>query len=84
KRYGGVVVLKGAGTIIAAEHHPLAIIDAGNAGMASGGMGDVLAAGIPDDDSDLEGGVFAASYGYGLDGLTLRTGGVFNQDWQGA
>ncbi|EAQ4580172.1 hypothetical protein FA843_03420 [Salmonella enterica] len=29
-------------------------------------------------------GVFAASYGYGLDGLTLRTGGVFNQDWQGA
>ncbi|HAK5293756.1 TPA: F4 (K88) fimbrial usher FaeD [Salmonella enterica] len=43
-----------------------------------------LAAGMPDDDSDLEGGVFAASYGYGLDGLTLRTGGVFNQDWQGA
>ncbi|EDQ1421325.1 F4 (K88) fimbrial usher FaeD [Salmonella enterica] len=43
-----------------------------------------VAAGIPDDDSDLEGGVFAASYGYGLDGLTLRTGGVFNQDWQGA
>ncbi len=34
-------MLKGAGTIIAAEHHPLAIIDAGNAGMASGGMGDV-------------------------------------------
>ncbi len=30
-------MLKGAGTIIAAEHHPLAIIDAGNAGMASGG-----------------------------------------------
>ncbi len=43
KRYGGVVVLKAqCGTIIAAEHHPLAIIDAGNAGMASGGMGDVL------------------------------------------
>lgn len=43
-----------------------------------------VAAGMPDDDSDLSGGVFAASYGYGLDGLTLRTGGVFNQDWQGA
>ncbi|EEC0602121.1 F4 (K88) fimbrial usher FaeD, partial [Salmonella enterica subsp. enterica] len=43
-----------------------------------------LAAGMPDDDSDLEGGVFAASYGYGLGELTLRTGGVFNQDWQGA
>lgn len=42
-----------------------------------------IAVGLPDDDSDLEGGVFAASYGYGLDGLTLRTGGVFNQDWQG-
>lgn len=43
-----------------------------------------VAAGMPDDDSDLEGGVFAASYGYGLDGLTLRAGGVFNRDWQGA
>ncbi|ENT2754157.1 F4 (K88) fimbrial usher FaeD, partial [Escherichia coli] len=42
-----------------------------------------VAAGLPDDDSDLKGGVFAASYGYGLDGLTLRSGGVFNQDWQG-
>ncbi|EBS3611288.1 outer membrane usher protein PefC, partial [Salmonella enterica subsp. enterica serovar Poona] len=42
-----------------------------------------IAAGMPDDDSDLEGGVFAASYGYGLGELTLRTGGVFNQDWQG-
>lgn len=42
-----------------------------------------VAAGMPDDDSDLEGGVFAASYGYGLDGLTLRAGGVFNRDWQG-
>ncbi len=30
-----MVVLKGAGAIIAAEHHSLAIIDAGNAGMAS-------------------------------------------------
>ena len=42
KRYGGVVVLKGAGTVVASEHNALAIIDAGNAGMASGGMGDVL------------------------------------------
>ncbi|MCS5451070.1 bifunctional ADP-dependent NAD(P)H-hydrate dehydratase/NAD(P)H-hydrate epimerase [Enterobacter huaxiensis] len=41
KRYGGVVVLKGAGTVIASEN-ALGIIDAGNAGMASGGMGDVL------------------------------------------
>ncbi|MFP2239551.1 bifunctional ADP-dependent NAD(P)H-hydrate dehydratase/NAD(P)H-hydrate epimerase [Pseudescherichia vulneris] len=42
KRYGGVVVLKGAGTVIADEAHGIAIVDAGNAGMASGGMGDVL------------------------------------------
>nr|WBU73706.1 bifunctional ADP-dependent NAD(P)H-hydrate dehydratase/NAD(P)H-hydrate epimerase [Citrobacter braakii] len=42
KRYGGVVVLKGAGTVVAAEQAELGIIDTGNAGMASGGMGDVL------------------------------------------
>lgn len=42
KRYGGVAVLKGAGTIVACESGALGIIDAGNAGMASGGMGDVL------------------------------------------
>lgn len=42
KRYGGVVVLKGAGTVVAAEQAELGIIDNGNAGMASGGMGDVL------------------------------------------
>jgi len=41
KRYGGVVVLKGAGTVIASDEAQ-GIIDAGNAGMASGGMGDVL------------------------------------------
>ena len=42
KRYGGVVVLKGAGTIIASESGEMAFADVGNAGMASGGMGDVL------------------------------------------
>lgn len=42
KRYGGVVVLKGAGTIVANENGDIAIIDAGNPGMATGGMGDVL------------------------------------------
>ncbi|PLR45784.1 bifunctional ADP-dependent NAD(P)H-hydrate dehydratase/NAD(P)H-hydrate epimerase [Chimaeribacter arupi] len=40
--YGGVVVLKGAGTVIADESGGLAIADVGNAGMASGGMGDIL------------------------------------------
>jgi len=39
--YGGVAVLKGAGTLIASEQE-LAISNTGNPGMASGGMGDVL------------------------------------------
>lgn len=42
QRYGGVAVLKGAGSIVASEEGELAIVDVGNAGMASGGMGDVL------------------------------------------
>lgn len=42
EQYGGVVVLKGAGTLIASEQGQLAVADVGNAGMASGGMGDVL------------------------------------------
>ena len=41
-RYGGVVVLKGAGTVIATEHALPLVVRDGNPGMASGGMGDVL------------------------------------------
>lgn len=42
KMYGGVVVLKGVGTIIQAKNqHPI-ICPAGNPGMATAGMGDVL------------------------------------------
>ena len=40
-RYGGVVVLKGAGSLIA-EDDRIAVCPYGNPGMASGGMGDVL------------------------------------------
>ena len=39
--YGAVIVLKGAGTVIADEQG-LAVVHGGNPGMASGGMGDVL------------------------------------------
>lgn len=42
ERYGGVVVLKGAGTLVRGPAGATAVCDAGNPGMASGGMGDVL------------------------------------------
>jgi NAD(P)H-hydrate epimerase len=43
QRYGGVVVLKGAGSVIAAPgNRPPAVCSEGNPGMASGGMGDLL------------------------------------------
>ncbi|MGH8062164.1 MAG: NAD(P)H-hydrate dehydratase [Pseudoxanthomonas sp.] len=42
QRYNAVTVLKGAGTIIAAPGEIPRVIDAGNPGMAVGGMGDVL------------------------------------------
>lgn len=41
-RWGGVVVLKGAGTLIAGAGAVPWLCGAGNPGMASGGMGDVL------------------------------------------
>lgn len=41
-KYGGIVVLKGAGTLIASIDE-VAVSTTGNPGMASGGMGDVLA-----------------------------------------
>lgn len=41
QRYGGVVLLKGAGTLICDGQH-IALCDEGNPGMASGGMGDLL------------------------------------------
>ena len=41
-RYGCCAVLKGAGSIVAAPDTTAVVIDAGNPGMAVGGMGDVL------------------------------------------
>ena len=43
RRYGGSVVLKGAGSVIVSDGStPPAVCTDGNPGMASGGMGDVL------------------------------------------
>jgi len=54
ERHDAVVVLKGAGSIVAAPDRTPRLIDAGNPGMAVGGMGDVLA------------GVIAALHAQGL------------------
>lgn len=63
-RYGGVVVLKGAGTLIKGEEDLARISTSGNPGMASPGMGDVLA------------GIIAALLGQGLAALDAATAGV--------
>ena len=42
QRYGGTVVLKGRGTLIGREGCTPVLIDRGNPGMATAGMGDVL------------------------------------------
>ena len=42
-----------------------------------------VSAGMPDDDSDMEGPLVSASYGYGLNSLTLRAGGAVNQSYHG-
>ena len=41
-KYGGVVVLKGAGTLVSSDKTVPTLCTAGNPGMASPGMGDVL------------------------------------------
>lgn len=54
---GGVVVLKGAGTLVGARGDTPWLCDRGNPGMASGGMGDVLTgliAGLAAQIGDLE------------------------------
>jgi NAD(P)H-hydrate epimerase len=56
-RYGGTVVLKGAGSVVYGAHGVPGLCDRGNPGMAAGGMGDVLTgviAGIAAQCADLE------------------------------
>ena len=66
--YGGVCVLKGAGTLIASEAG-MAVSTTGNPGMASGGMGDVLT------------GVIAGLIAQGLPAQTAAEQGVYLHGW---
>lgn len=45
-RYGGTVVLKGAGSLVRSPRESTWLCDRGNPGMATGGMGDVLTGAI--------------------------------------
>ncbi len=62
--YGGVAVLKGAGSLIASHDLPMYLCGHGNPGMATGGMGDVLT------------GVIAGLIAQGLDLLDAASLGV--------
>lgn len=65
-RFGGVAVLKGAGSLIASKSDGLvALCSTGNPGMASGGMGDVLT------------GVIAALLAQGLPSFAAAKAGVY-------
>ena len=63
-RYAASVVLKGAGTLVADADGRVRVCPWGNAGMASGGMGDLLT------------GVIAALLAQGLDATTAAALGV--------
>ena len=64
-KFNAVVVLKGSRTIIASPGGKLLVNRTGNAGMATGGMGDVLS------------GIIGALLGQGLDALTAAALGVY-------
>ena len=78
-KYGGVVLLKGSGTLVASANRPMELCPFGNPGMASGGMGDVLggviaallAQGVP---ADHAAGQAACIHGLAGDVLAQRNG----------
>ena len=65
ERYGGVCVLKGAGTIVAARSTTPSVCDRGNPGMATPGSGDVLT------------GIVAALAAAGAEGRQAAAAGVW-------
>jgi NAD(P)H-hydrate epimerase len=64
QQYGGTTVLKGAGTVIHSDGQLPIVCGAGNPGMATAGMGDVLA------------GVIAALIAQGMDTHAAAVAGV--------
>jgi len=64
ERYGGVCVLKGAGTLVLAGQAPAWVCDRGNPGMATAGSGDVLT------------GIIASLVAAGSDPLRAAAAGV--------
>lgn len=64
-RYGGVAVLKGSGTLVTGGEGPPWLCAAGNPGMASAGMGDVLT------------GIIAGLMAQGLEPETAAAAGVY-------
>ena len=77
-RWGGVVVLKGAGTLVAGGGSVPWLCAAGNPGMASGGMGDVLSGiigGLAAQVHDLERAACAGVLVHGLAGDDAAAGG---------
>jgi hydroxyethylthiazole kinase-like uncharacterized protein yjeF len=64
QRWGGVIVLKGSGTLVATATKPVQQCLAGNPGMASAGMGDLLS------------GMIAGLIGQGLDSWKAAQLGV--------
>lgn len=64
-QWGAVVVLKGAGTVVAAPDNTLFINNTGNPGMAAGGSGDVLT------------GIIAGFMAQGMPALHAAAAGVY-------
>lgn len=79
EKFGAAVLLKGAGTLIAGPGGTLAVCPYGNPGMASGGMGDVLAGVIgallaQGLEPEVAAGLGACVHGYAADIAARRHG----------
>lgn len=79
ERYGGVILLKGAGTLVRGASGQAWVCDAGNPGMATAGMGDVLTgviAGVAAQCRDLELAAVAGAWVHAQAGDLAAASGV--------